>query len=154
MACQDCTGAVELFGEDEAGEFVGECDGTKRELEGGVGKGFRGPAVGGADGKDDVLGPLIAAGAEPGGELGRAEGSAAAVEQDEQERGARFAGLRGAGEPGEESCFGGEGFGLRGVVGLEAVEIEAGEGVVVGFEAGLGRLGADVGEGELHGDLV
>jgi hypothetical protein len=24
----------------------------------------------------------------------------------------------------------------------------------VGFEAGLGRLGADVGEGELHGDLV
>ena len=65
MACQDCTGAVELFGEDEAGEFVGECDGTKRELKSSVGERFGGPAVGWADGEDDVLRALIAAGAKP-----------------------------------------------------------------------------------------
>ena len=41
-----------------------------------------GPAVGRANGKDEVLGALIAAGGEPLGEFGGGQGFAAAVEQD------------------------------------------------------------------------
>lgn len=31
VACQDCTGAVDLFGEHEPGELVGHGDGAKGE---------------------------------------------------------------------------------------------------------------------------
>jgi len=128
VACQDCTGAVELFGEDEAGEFVGHCDGAEREQQIGLGPGLFRPSVGGADGEDDVLDALIPAGAEPGGELGGAELAAAAIEQDGKRRQpGGFAGVGGTAEPGEERGFGSEGFGLDRDIRVDSVEIEAGE---------------------------
>ncbi len=151
VACEDCTGAVELFGEDEAGQFVSHCDGTKGEQKGCGFAGGLGPSVGGSDGEDDVLRALVAASAEPVGELSGGERFAAAIEQDgDCGNSGGFAGLLGLGEPGEEGGFGGEGFGLDGVVGGDAVEIEAGEGVVVGLWAGLGGFWTDMGQGELH----
>ena len=108
VACQDCTGAVELFGEDEAGEFVGHCDGAEREQQIGLGPGLFRPSVGGADGEDDVLDALIPAGAEPGGELGGAELAAAAIEQDEDGSGSALA----PGQPISEGLLGSERFRL------------------------------------------
>lgn len=78
MACQDCTGAVELFGQNEAGEVMGQGDGAEREQETGMGTEMVlnliqhawGPAVSGADGENEALGALVAAGGKPGSEFG------------------------------------------------------------------------------------
>ena len=69
VAGEDGEGAVDLFGEDGAGELVGEGDGAEGEDEGGAGAGGGGPAVGGADGEDDGLGAGVAQAAEVGGEV-------------------------------------------------------------------------------------
>jgi hypothetical protein len=80
------------------------------------------------------------------GEFGGGELAAAAVEENCEGRGAGFGEwARVAGEPGEEGGFGGEGFGLDGVIRRDAVEIETGEGVIGGFGSGFGEFGADVG---------
>jgi len=52
---EDCTGAVELFGENEAGEFVGHGDWAKRQAEVGLGKSWFGPSVGWPDGEDSCF---------------------------------------------------------------------------------------------------
>ena len=110
MPSQDCTGAVELFCEDQAGEIVGHCDGTKREREAGLrldgSVGGWGPAIGGADGEDNVLDSLIAAGTEPCCEFGGGELASATVEEDrEGGKAGRFTGLFRIGEPGQKGGF-------------------------------------------------
>jgi len=146
VACQDCTGAVELFGEDKAGQVVGQRDWPERELEAGLGVSLCGPTVGGADGEDDVLSALIAAGTEPGGKFGGGKRAASAIEKDwESGQTGGFTGLLGLGKPGEESGFGEEGFGLAWDVGVDSVQVEADEGFVMGFRAGFGGFWTDMG---------
>jgi hypothetical protein len=68
VAGENCARAVELLGHDEAGESVSESEAPQREQEAGTGACLLGPAVSGANGKDDVLRAFIAVCAEPGGE--------------------------------------------------------------------------------------
>ena len=138
VACQDCTGAVELFCEDQAGEIVGHCDGAKREREtrGGVDRGVSGgrPAIRWADREDDVLDSLVAPVSQPGGKFCGRKLTAAAIEED-RERGeaGRFSELSGIGKPGEKCGFRWESFGLARQVGVNAVEVDARKSVVLGF---------------------
>jgi len=72
-----------------------------------------------------MLGALVAASAEPGGEGGRVELLAAGVKEDGI--GGQTAAL--AAEKVEKGGFVAEGLGFNGVVGLDAFEVEVGEGV-------------------------
>lgn len=105
---EDGGGAVELLGDDEAGEGVCEGQGAEGEQELGAWAGGGGPTVCRADGEEDVLDAVVAAGDEPGGEGFGGEGAAATIEQDEKDGGA--AGL--AVEPSEQSRLGFESLGL------------------------------------------
>jgi hypothetical protein len=129
VAGEDGEGAVELLGEDYAGEFVGQGDESEREEEVGSGAGVGGPAVGGADGEDEALGALVAKTADAGGEGLGGKLLAASVEQDGV--GAGSTGL--LIEPFEEEGFGVEGLGVAGKIAAGALD-------VVGDEAsgGLG----------------
>jgi len=69
VAGEDGEGAVDLLGEDEAGEVVGQGDEAEGEQEVGAGAGQRGPAVGRADGEDDALRAGIAEADEVFGEV-------------------------------------------------------------------------------------
>ena len=149
VSSENCTCAIDLFGGDEPCEFMGECDGAKREQKLGVGACGIGPSVGGTDGEDQMLRAVVAPGAEPGGELLGGEGATAAVGEDE--RGGSAAVL--SCEPGEEVGFGGEEFGARGVIGLDALDVDRGEGFEGGFCAAALGARADVDEGDLHGSL-
>ena len=80
MAGEDGEGAVDLLGEDEAGEVVGQGDEAEGEQEVGAGAGQRGPAVSGTDGKDEVLRGGVAVAADECSEVFRGELLAAAVE--------------------------------------------------------------------------
>ena len=68
VASENCKCPVELFGDDEAGQGVGQRHGSQRELQMSPFKSGRGPSAGRTDGEDDVLGALVAARAQPGGE--------------------------------------------------------------------------------------
>lgn len=61
MAGEDCAGAVDLFGEDQAGESVGEGERAEGEKDLCARECCGGPAAGGTDGKDDVLDAFVAA---------------------------------------------------------------------------------------------
>ena len=149
MSGEDGEGAVELLGEDYAGELMREGDWAEREDEVGAGAGCGGPSVGRTDGEDEALRAGVAKAAKVGGEFLGGELFAATVEEDEDRGGA--GGL--AVEPGEECGFG--------VVELGgAGDVAGGAGKVVGGE-GLGRsgLGARAGrrdgcDDELHGKRV
>ena len=145
MPGQNGAGAVELFGEDDAGEFMGEGDGAEGEEEVGAGAGGGGPAISGADGEEELLDAAVAEGAEVGCEISGGELLAGGVEQDDVERGAR-GGFIGEGE---EGGLGGEEVGVAGVVAGDAGGVVGEEGVERGgFGAGAG--GRDGGEMELH----
>lgn len=68
VARENCARAVELLGHDESGEGVSQGESSERQQEAGAGACRLGPAIGGADGEDDVLRAFITAGSEPGGE--------------------------------------------------------------------------------------
>jgi len=123
---QDCTGAVELFGENEAGEFVGHGDWAKRQAEVGLGKSWFGPSVGWPDGENEMLGALVAAVSEPVGQIGGGQLFPPGIKQDGQ---GGNAGVLLA-KPGEEGGFRYEGFGLDGTVGGDAFYVKAGKRVV------------------------
>ena len=149
VAGEDGEGAVDLLGEDGAGEFMGQSDVAEREDEAGAGACSGGPAVGGTDGEDKGLCARVAEAAEVGGEFFGGELLAATVEEDEDGGGA--GGL--AVEPGEECGFG--------VMGLElAGEIAGGSGEVVGGEGcgsvgfGAGASWRDRGQENLHDTRV
>ena len=129
---ENCACAVELLGHDEAGEGVGESEGSQREKKAGSGSGLIGPAVGRADGEDDVLRAFIAAGAEPGGESLRGELAAAAVEENWNGGVTALLTIK----PLDECGFGLERFG--GAFGKDgaAVQIDGSEGVEGVFGVG------------------
>jgi len=138
VAGEDGEGAVDLFGEDGAGEFVGQGDGAEGEDKAGAGAGGGGPSVRGADGEDDGLGAGVAEAAEVSGEFFGGELLAAAVEEDEDASGAGGLASRPI-EGGEERGLGGVGLGLTGEVARGSREIAGGEGCGgVGFRAGAG----------------
>jgi hypothetical protein len=141
VAGEDGGGAVELFGEDEAREGMGEGEGAEGEKQVGAGAGGVGPAVGRTDGEEDVGPAFIAAGAEPGGEGFGSERAAATVGEDGEGAGA----VKGF----EERGFGFEDLGLAAGDGGAALEIEGDERVELMFGAG-----ADVGESPLHGGRI
>jgi hypothetical protein len=144
VARENCKCAVELLGEDETGEGVGERERAEGEQEGGALAGGVGPSAGGADGEEDVLLALIAALPEPCGEgLGR-KLAAAAIEKNNGDGSAAMPAIK----PFEERVFSSEGLGLAsGELGA-AVEVKRGESL-----KGVSRSRArtDVGDGELHG---
>lgn len=107
---EDGGGAVELLGEDDAGELVGEGEAAEGEEEVGALVGGGGPAVGGTDGEDEALGSVVAEAADAGSEVLGGELLAAAIEQDAE--GADAAGL--LVEPGEEGGLGIEDLGVAG----------------------------------------
>jgi hypothetical protein len=116
-------GAVDLLGEDGAGELVRQGDAAEREEQVGAAPGLGRPAVRRADGEDDCLRVRVAEGAEVLGEVFAGELLAAAVEQDEL--GCRAAGL--TIEPGLQGGFGGEELRFAGVIASGAGEEVVGE---------------------------
>jgi len=107
--------------------------------------GFRGPAVCGADGEEDLLGTGIAELAEMGGEGFGGELFAEAVEQEDVDGGAGGVFL---GEV-EEVLLGGEEARLAGVVAGDALDV-VGEQVVELGVLGAGALRGDGGEDYFH----
>ena len=61
MSGEDGQRAVDLLGDDGAGELVGQRHAAQRQRAVSAGERGGGPAVGGADGEDDALGAVIAA---------------------------------------------------------------------------------------------
>jgi len=55
MAGEDGEGAIDLLGQNDAGEFVGESHRTKREERVGAEASGRRPSVGRSDGEDERL---------------------------------------------------------------------------------------------------
>jgi hypothetical protein len=146
---EDGEGAVDLFAEDDAGEFVGEGHGAEGEERCGALAGILGPAVGGTDGEDDELTALVALAAEPFGEGFRGHLLTALVEEDEHRGGTGALVLDGFPEEifgAEEGRFDG-GFAAAREEWGDAVEVEAGQ-----FVEGVTGARADGGDPELHGD--
>jgi hypothetical protein len=102
MAGEDGEGAVDLLGQDDACELVGEGDAAEGEQELGTSASYIRPAVGGPDGEDETLRPGVAKMANGLSNLFGGELTAAAVEQGKVD--GSSAGL--AIEPGEECGFG------------------------------------------------
>jgi hypothetical protein len=147
VASENCACAVELFGDDEAGECVGERESSEGEQEPGAGACGFGPAIGRADGEDDMLRAFIAASAEPGGECLGGELAAAAVEQDGDGRGASLLTV----EPLEKRGFSFEGCGSGPGEDGAAIEVDRGERIKPILRTGAR---ADVRKGELHGERI
>ena len=145
VAGEDGGGAVDLLGENDAGELVGEGDASEGEEELRLLAGGGGPAVGGTDGEDETLGAVVAETAEAGGELLGGELVATAVEKDA--KGADAAGV--VFEPMEQGWLGVEELGLAGDVAGGASEV-VGEQGVGGGGLGAGGAGEDGGESDLH----
>jgi hypothetical protein len=156
VASEDRQGAVDLFAEHDACEFVRQRHGAEGEALGGAFARILGPAVCRTDGEDDELPAFVALAAQPfreglGGHL-----LAALVEQDEHRCGSTALVLGRL----PESIFGSEdrciGAGLAaprfttaGQQRRDAVEIAAGEDV-----EGIAGPSADGGNPELHGFSV
>ncbi len=131
---QDGTRAVELLGENEAGEFVGQSDGAKREQERrlGLGQCLGRPAVRRSNGKDQMLRTLVTTLAQPVGYLRRSKLAAFTMQKNRQGRGAAcFCRLRGASQPLQKGGFGGKGFRLDCMVWSGAVNIKPRERIIV-----------------------
>jgi len=150
MAGEDCAGAVELFGEDQAGEDMREGEGAQGEKEPSTGERSGSPAAGGAYREDDVLDALVAARADPCGEGFGGHGATAAIEQDGDSGGTSPLPI----EPCEEGVFCFECLLLECLVlGAQHIgaplKVEDGEGLegIVRCEAG-----ANVDQGDLHGE--
>lgn len=133
MACEDRTCAVELLGEDEARECVGEGEASEREQHGSAGAGGGRPTVGGADGKDDVLRALVTALAKPRCEGFRGELAAATIEEH---RDGRRPGVLPI-EPLEKGIFSPEGLGCCFGKDGAALKVEGTQSVKGVFCAGL-----------------
>jgi len=143
MAGEDGAGAVELLGQDQAGEGMSEGEGPEgKEKLGPRPSGFRPPA-GRAYRKDDVLGALIAPGPEPGSEGFRRHLAAAVVEENNHRRGSS----RPPVHPFEQPVFRAETRGLTGIPGINSLQILAGKTLELLAARGTG---SDVGESQAH----
>jgi hypothetical protein len=144
VAGADGEGAVDLLGEDDGGEFVGEGDAAEGEGAFGAFERGRGPAVGRADGEEGVLGSGVLEGAEDGGEFGRGDLLASAVGEEEGGTGAGG----GVVEEVEEPGFGGEDALGAGCKALATLQIEVKERGGGPMEAG--SAGGDEGNRNFH----
>ena len=142
---EDSGGSVELFGEDDAGQLVGEGEAAEGEEQVGAIEGGWGPTVGGAYGEDEALGSFVPPATDAGGELFRGELLAPAVEEDGV--GTDATGL--VVEPGEEGGFGVEDLRVAGNGAGGAGDV-VGEEAVGGLGFSAGGAGEDGGDGDLH----
>lgn len=111
-------------------------------------EGGRRPTVGGADGKGDVLGALIAASAEPCGEFGGGKGASTAVEEHGEDGGSGEMG--GTSQPGKKRGFRLKSFRLQRVPGSDAVKVQSRKSIETGLLSCPGSFGTDVRHGEKH----
>ncbi len=119
MAGQDGQGSVDLFGEDDAREFVRQSNWAEREQHGGPCAGSLRPTVSRADGEDQMLNAGIAEPADVCGEIFRGKRFAAAIEKDDVRGGAGRLLI----EPSEQSGLSGDAMGLHGRVAGYALDI-------------------------------
>lgn len=147
MPGQDGPCAVDLLGEDEAGESMGHGHGAQRKQQARAAARFRRPSIGRANGEDQVLRAFVASRAQPGGESFRIQGAAAAVEQHGDGR--RSSSL--AREPGEQSFLAAERLRLAARVAGATLEIHLDQHIEMILAAVFGRVAsADMSEGDLH----
>lgn len=125
MARKDGAGAIQLLGEDEAGERVGESKRSEREQEGRTAAGAVGPSVGGANGEGDVLNAFIAATADPGGEAFGSHLPPAAVEKNGERGGAALL----TAKPFQKGIFAAKSGRFGPDDSRSALQIAAGEGI-------------------------
>jgi hypothetical protein len=145
MPAENRRRAIELLGEDEPGQSVGQREGSKREKQRGArARGFR-PAARRADGEGDVLDASLTLPANPCSEGLGAHLFPAAVEEDELGRGTSALPL----EPGKQ-----------GLLALECL-IAAAQSVCAAFKISQSRSlkgiargepGTDVRHGDIHGE--
>jgi hypothetical protein len=145
VAGEDGEGAVELLGEDDAGQLVGQGDESEREEEVGPGAGGGGPAVGWTDGEDEALGAVVAEAAEASGEVLGGELLAAAVEENGVGVGAAGLLL----EPFEEGGFGVEGLGVAGDIAAGALDVICDE-AIGRVRLRTGAAWRDCGQSDFH----
>ena len=86
MAGENGQRAVDLLGQHDAGQLMGQRDGSKREQQASTRAGGVGPAVSRADGQHQRLRSVVAMPADLRGEFLRRELPAPAVQQDEERR--------------------------------------------------------------------
>jgi hypothetical protein len=141
VASENCNRAVKLLGHDEAGEGVGQGEGTEGEQELGALAGGGGPAVRGADGEGDVLGAFIAAGVEPLGKDAGAHLASAGIEQHGEDGSAALLAI----EPGDEGLFCFEDMGAGGDKRGTTIQVATDGGVEL-----VAGAGSDVGKSDLH----
>lgn len=142
VSFEDGEGAVDLFEEHDAGEFVGQCHFAQGKGGGGGLAGGVGKTVGGADGQDQRLGVAILMVFQELGEFLGGELAAAGVEQND---GMRRTGSRFLAEF-QEGGFVAERYAFDVGVTLDAPEVLGGQGLdggIFGF--------ADPGYFEFHG---
>jgi len=147
VAGEDGGGAVELFGEDEASDCVGVGEGAEREDEFGAEESVGGPAVGGADGEDDVLDAFLTTGSEPRREEFGGHGLAMAIEEDGDDGGTAAVAV----DPGEEGFFGFEGLGFTAKCGGTAFNVAGGEDLK---RVARGVCRAEVRQGDVHAGRI
>lgn len=140
---EDRASAVELLGEDQAGQGVGEGEGAERQQDFGARECSGRPAAGGTDGEDDVLHAVLTVCPQPSSEEFGGHGAAAAIQQDGHGRRSRVLAF----EPGEEGVLGLERLLFAAQEDRAPLQILRGEGLkrVVG-----GKTGADVRECNVH----
>ena len=142
MASQDGRGAVELFGEYEAGQSMGEREWSERKQQMRALPRLIGPSAWRADREDNTRNAVVALPAEPGGECLGGVRLSPAVEQDHGGSATRL-----ALDPVKETAFGPE---SRGVA-----RREPGQPREIALSQFLERIagwkpGSDVGEGKIH----
>jgi hypothetical protein len=141
MSSQNCTCAVELLGEDQAGQGVGHGEGSEGQQELGAAAGFVAPAVRWAYSTHELLRTLVAALADPGGEGLRGHLAPPAVQQNGD--GGCSALL--AVEPRQQVLLGTKSFGAAGQKLRAALDVGRSQGgkAVLWREPGCSDMGQD-----------
>lgn len=90
MPCEDCEGAVDLFGENDANELMGQRHAAEGEYQVSARAHGSGPSIGWPNRKDERLLPAVPPQSNPPRQLFRADDLTPAIEGDEEWRGAAF----------------------------------------------------------------
>ncbi len=143
MSSQNCTGPVQLFGEDEAGEGVRHGQGPEGEEELSAAAGLFAPSVCGTDREDNLARSLVPPLPNPRREALRRHLPAPAVEQNSHRRSPALLAI----EPLKEGVLGPERHGLCGHKRRCTFEIKLTQSVE---PIPAVASGTDVGQDELH----
>jgi hypothetical protein len=145
VSSEDGGGAVDLLGQYNASELVGQGEASEGEEQVGADAGGRRPSVCRADTEHEALGAVVAKAADSGGEVLGGKLLAGAVEQD----GMGADASRLLVEPGKKCRLGLEGLRCAGEVAVGASNV-IGEEAVGGLGLGASGFREDRGEGDLH----